>query len=233
MIYVYCPRGSNGAKDIVAWINSNGGKAKRLRKVVRTAPGDLVVNWGAGNDFPPSVRVLNRQVAHNKFGELRKLAEKGVPVPEHSLSKPSPYTGWLARTRNHTEAKDLLAGITTGDYYTKYVETTREFRIHIANGVSIRAAVKLPRIPNPHPRFRSWTAGWKLDYGASGEYMRQAYRDVAKKAVAALGYDFGAVDLAVKPDGTVVVFEVNSAPGLEGNSIGAYGKYIMEAAKSA
>lgn len=233
MIYLYSPRPSNGAKDVVAWINANGGKAKRLRRASVVPAGSVVVNWGAGNDFPPNVKVLNRQVSHNKYGELRKLAEAKVPVPEHSLAKPKPYDGWLARTKNHTEAKDLLAGITTGDYYTKYVETVREFRIHVYNGVSVRAAVKLPRTTNPHPRFRSWTAGWKLDYGASPEFMKQRYRDVAKAAVAALGYDFGAVDLGVKADGSCVVFEVNSAPGLEGNSIAAYGKVFLEAGKGA
>lgn len=234
MIYLYCgSRKSTGAKDIAAWINAHGGQAKRVHSPVAVRSGDFVVNWGAGNDWPAGVKVLNRRTVHNKLGELMKLAAAGVSVPEHSQRRPSPYDGWLARTANHTEARDLLAGLTTGDYYTKYIPTEREFRVHVWNGVSIRAGVKMPRVANPHPRFRSWTAGWKLDYGVSPQYMRQSYREMAKKACAALGYDFGAVDLAVTADGRVVVFEVNSAPGLEGNTIEAYGKAILAASKGA
>jgi glutathione synthase/RimK-type ligase-like ATP-grasp enzyme len=42
---------------------------------------------------------------------------------------------------------------------------------------------------------------------------------------------FGAVDIAEKADGTMVVLEINRAPGIEGNSIPAYCAAIQKWAK--
>lgn len=137
--------------------------------------------------------------------------------------------GYLARLYKHQEANDLLANLERGDYYVQFVPVTSEFRIHVLGGASIRAGIKVPRVDNPHPRFRSWQAGWKLDYGGPcQQVIRQRVRDAAKAAVAALGYDFGAVDLGVKEDGTAVVWEVNTAPGLEGNTITTWANKLKE-----
>jgi glutathione synthase/RimK-type ligase-like ATP-grasp enzyme len=51
-------------------------------------------------------------------------------------------------------------------------------------------------------------------------------REVAKKAVKSLGYLYGAVDLAVDGQGKVWVFEVNSAPGMDTQTMEAYVKAI-------
>ena len=237
MIYLFCPRPSDGARQLVEYINKNGGRCRRVRtwppKARLRALGDpridVLVNWGGGGLTGLSVPsvVLNKHVVHNKFYELEKLRAEGVTVPDFSKTRPS-GTGWLARVSNHTEAKDLLSGRTVGDYYTLYTPTEKEFRIHVWKGVSLRAGIKVPRTASPHPKFRSWTAGWKLDYGnVCQAAMRQRYREIAKNATAALGYDFGAVDIGITPSGNPVVFEVNSAPGLEGNTVSAYGDKLI------
>lgn len=158
--------------------------------------------------------------------ELTRLAAAKVPVPGHSLSM---QPGWLARKFQHHEANDLLKGLTRGDYYVEYVPTVREFRVHIFDGKSVRAGMKQPRIPNPHPKFRSWRSGWHILYDAECQkYLTKEAREVARRAVEALKYDFGAVDIGMRADGKVVVWEVNSAPGLEGNTIKTYARCFME-----
>lgn len=233
MIYIACKRASDSARQLVAAINTlQPGAVRRIRRANPTfAAGDTVVWWGTAADIvpPTGVRFLNPTRVGGKYAELARLAAAGVTVPAHSRTRPVEQ-GWLARRNHHMEADDLLANLETGDYYVRYVPVSREFRVHVFNAASIRTGLKVPRLDNPHPRFRSWQAGWKLDYGAACQaVIRQVVRESAKAAVAALGYNFGAVDIGVQTDGAPVVFEVNSAPGLEGNTISVYARHILAA----
>ena len=130
---------------------------------------------------------------------------------------------------HHHEANDLRSGLTTGDYYVEYRETEAEFRVHIWRGLSIRFGVKIPRLPHPHPKWRSWSSGWRLAYtlDAGGE-DRAAIRKLAVRAVEALGLDFGAVDIGRDISDKLFVFEVNTAPGIEGGTLVAYANKIAQ-----
>lgn len=205
---VWTRRRSLGARDLVNEIKQMGGHASHV--VARNCPPGAVP-WGRGGG--------------NKFMELTRLAAAKVPVPGHSLSK---QPGWLARRFKHHEANDLLKGLTAGDYYVEYVPTVREFRVHIFDGRSVRVGMKQPRIPNPHPKFRSWRSGWHILYDSECQkYITKEVRSVAKQAVEALKYDFGAVDIGLRENGKAVVWEVNSAPGLEGNTIKTYAQCFI------
>ena len=54
-------------------------------------------------------------------------------------------------------------------------------------------------------------------------------RQGAVDGVVALGLDFGAVDICLTQDDTYCVFEINTAPGLQGSSITRYVEAIYEA----
>jgi glutathione synthase/RimK-type ligase-like ATP-grasp enzyme len=267
MIWIFCPRPSDSARDLVNKINELGHSpagtyrvAKRLKRGyvqtlargrrVHPERGDLVVNWGCS--VPAELlaewnrvgaRVLNSRITHNKYLQLVRLNEARVPVPPHATTR---GTGrWLARSAEHHEANDLLRGLTHGDYYTMFLPSRQDLRVHILQGRSIRAGRKMPRRTNPppHPEFRSWQAGWKLVY--DGEVVRQKHRDASRRACEALGLDFGAVDLITLGDrpeyaprglygssGGYVVLEVNTAPGVEGNTLEIYARKFMEIASA-
>jgi glutathione synthase/RimK-type ligase-like ATP-grasp enzyme len=110
------------------------------------------------------------------------------------------------------------------DYWVKREHLTEEYRVHVFDGASIRAGVKIPRAGvSPHEWIRSWDGGWMISY----EGVSNAHRNLAKKAVESLGLIFGAVDIGRKADGSLIVLEVNRAPGLEGNTINAYANAIV------
>lgn len=231
MIYIYTPSLSTGARDLVDTIKAMGEKAKRVKGcLVGLKQGDLVVGWGKGvPTLPSGVKVLNPKISGNKFVEHQKLLKAGVPVPK-LLS--GPKEGFIGRSFNHQGGKDLLAG-SGHSYWVEKIETTREFRIHILGGVSIRAGMKVPRdeFPNPHPWIRSYDGGWRLSYGSNcQDYLKQSLRDAARDAVKALGLDFGAVDVAQRVGGGAVVWEVNKAPGLEGGSLKKYAEKLIQLA---
>lgn len=207
-VTVWCRRPSKGAKALVSALVARGITA-HLSRAPQQPPGSL--SWG-------------RKGGCDKLHEMRVLTDAGVAVPPHSKH---PKPGWLARSFRHRSGSDLLRG-GRGDYYVEKVETVREFRVHVYNGKSIRLGVKVPAKDPHHPFIRTKQGGWKLSYGGAAEYPqeRAAAREIAKRAVDALSYQFGAVDVGIRPSGEAIVWEVNSAPGLEGGTIEAYADHI-------
>lgn len=138
---------------------------------------------------------------------------------------------WVGRLLNHSGGADLLDPPDEADYWVKRETFINEYRIHSFNGKSIRAGIKTPREgATPHEWIRSYDGGWRISY--DGVSSKQAHRDLAHQAVAALGLTFGAVDIGERADHSLVVLEVNRAPGLEGGTIDAYSRalaqYILE-----
>ena len=221
---------------------------------VTTDPERRVVLWGAYLS-EVNAGWLNHGLGHarNKFQELQALAAAGVVVPAHSLTRPNivqggcehsclgghghqplqglsePNTSYLPRRFNHMGGHDLLRAPSTPDYWVKKVEVDSEYRVHVFQGAVIRLGVRVKAREDAHPWIRSYDAGWRLSYGNEGnrsEVILRAVRDVGKRAVVALGLDFGAVDVGWDGSGRttngVIVFEVNSAPGLDGGTLEKY-----------
>lgn len=231
MIYVYRTLPSNGARDLVVALDELGFQARRLRHARRDLrPEDLVVCWGQQWEWPltghgPVVR--NSRGPIGKIEELRAYVSESVPTVRWTAASARPE-GWLARTRQHQEGRDLSADLSRGDYYVMREEdVVREFRIHVLHERSIRAAVKVAG-EGAHSWIRSHRLGWRLDYGQECQrQLSSIVRETAKAAVRALGYDFGAVDIGLRTDGSPVVFETNSAPGLENhNTALAYARHL-------
>jgi hypothetical protein len=163
----------------------------------------------------------------------------GLATLRHSLSdlqetimnppiqpQPIPVGEWLGRSRNHIGGRDLLNPVERPDYYVRKEEIVREFRVHSFRGSSIRAGVKKAASEHAHAWIRSLDAGWRISY--DGVTIRQVHREIAHAAVTSLGLDFGAVDIAERQDGSLIVLEVNRAPGLDGGTITAYAEAIRK-----
>ncbi len=133
---------------------------------------------------------------------------------------------WLGRTNRHVGGEDLLTPPPHPDYFSKKEELVEEYRIHSFLGKSIKAGVKVPRegVAAPHPWIRSLEAGWRIRY--DGFESRREMREMAGAAVSALNLDFGAVDLGRKSDRSLIVLEVNRAPGLADGTANSYARAI-------
>lgn len=150
----------------------------------------------------------------------------GRPAP---VAPPAPPQGeWLGRSNTHVGGNDLLRPVANPDFFSKKEDIVQEFRIHCFKGKSIRAGKKGFREGfterTAHPWVRSYDGGWRIIY--DGFQSRRAQRELAAAAVAALGLDFGAVDIGQKRDGSLIVLEVNRAPGLEGGTVDSYARAI-------
>lgn len=156
------------------------------------------------------------------FTSLATALRTPAPVAPPS----APQGEWLGRDRNHVGGSDLLVPTTSPDFYVKKETFAHEYRVHSFDGLSIRAGVKAPRpdFPSPHAWVRSWDGGWRIQY--DGVSSKQRHREIAHAAVTALGLTFGAVDIGERADRSLVVLEVNRAPGVENGTVDAYAEAI-------
>lgn len=241
-------------KDVVIWSGERVSEgAKLLRAALRERglnvgwtdvhysrnPNALLLNWGVRVTGVRAERgkILNASLLPNKLLEAEELREGGVETIR-VMRDPKKKEGWLPRTLHHVGGRDLLATQGHEDrplpftpaFWTKKEEVVRELRYHIFLGKSIRAGGKIHRDgwggegqPTPHPWIRSLDSGWRVSYGESPP---KRYRDLAKRALEVLGYDFGAVDIGIRADGSALVFEVNTAPGMEEGTAGVWAEAI-------
>lgn len=208
-------------------------------------PNHLVVNWGHGScpywggNVAPNSRLLNHwsavATAVNKLTAFEKFKEANVPTPEWTSSKEKAQE-WIAAGRvvicrtklSSMEGRGIVVAKTSAELvnaplYTRLFPKDKEYRVHVFKGEVIDYVQKKLRADAPADRskyIRNTANGWI--FARSGVALGAATADTARKAVAALSLDFGAVDLAVSEGGKVVVFEVNTAPGIEATTVTKY-----------
>lgn len=201
-------------------------QVSRTRPVARAAaraafvPNRLNLNGGHFGD--DELARIEQAIRNHREVEARRLAQ-------HNNQPAVPAENWLPRRNNHVGGNDLLQGnIADPAFYSKRENVVEEYRLHMFKGKSIRAGRKVAdpqRVARPHEWIRSFDAGWTIRY--DGFESTRAMRDLGAAALTALGLDFGAVDIGRRADGSFLVFEVNRAPGMEGGTLEAYAKAII------
>lgn len=212
----------------------------------------VIINWGSSirphwYDTPIEWAVhLNDQsavkIASNKLLTFEHFIRHFVNHPDWSDCR-----GWAESQIEHgrkiicrtlltsNSGKGIVVASTVGDLvdaplYTMLVKKDKEYRVHVFNGRVIDFVQKKKRegVEDRVPYIRSHNNGWI--FARQGVVLPDNVKEEAIKAVACLGLDFGAVDIATTHDGNVVVFEVNTAPGLAegGTTLQKYVQAIRE-----
>jgi glutathione synthase/RimK-type ligase-like ATP-grasp enzyme len=177
--------------------------------------------------------------ASNKLSTLRSLQGAGVGIPLFTTDKEEAQE-W-ARDYNVYCRLLLTAkggqGIIVADHpdmvynaplYTKAVDVKREFRVHVFDGEVIDFTEKKKRRGvDSNAYIRNYDGGWV--FCREGIELPDNVRQGAVDGVVALGLDFGAVDICLDSNGDYYIFEINTAPGLQGSSITRYVEAIYEA----
>ena len=216
--------------------------AERLRDVASPRQ----VNWGySGNSIDPAW--INRpaavKAASNKANAKLRLEIEGVPTPhvmtpamaelEMSVNPRrmvgrEDRTGQGRRVRVAESVEDLRRwsgprGNRAVTHWCDWVDADEEYRVHVVNGKVIKISEKT----GGEGWVRSNRFGWTFRVPALDRDLRRPMRDAAKKAVAALGLEMGAVDVGRNSvTGRVSVFEVNTAPALTDATSNTLDKYV-------
>lgn len=230
---------------------SRGLHARRinvLAETYRPKRDDVIVNWGNASDFAHSISesvgiMLNRphkvEVAVNKIRFLQLCKEAKLPCPTWTTDIAEAQE-WLKKhevvARTVVEGSGgkgiILAGKESGQLpaarlYTLYRPKRVEFRVHVAGERVIDAQQKKLRvgIQNPNYKIRSYDNGWI--FARNNIKVPELVMKVALDTVEACGLDFGAVDIGWQERALkATVYEVNTAPGMEGSTVGTYIKTI-------
>lgn len=209
---------------------------KRLRRW------DKVINWGSTTAAPfsrwGSLPVINSAravgLAANKVAAFMALTRQGVmtvpwtTIASHAASWSQCGATVVARTLvNSSQGRGIVlvqpgTPMAHAPLYTKYIPRCHEYRVHVAFGKVIDYAKKRRSNGAEINEFiRSHDNGWV--FCRENVSLPSIVESECKAAIAALGLDFGAVDVLYKEmDNRAWVLEVNTAPGLEGSTLTKY-----------
>ena len=206
-------------------------------EAVRSGVGDI--NWGrsqADSLLNPDIsNVTNKRLMRELF------ASQDVPMPKLFESSPVglrfPCVGrpdthtkgrgyWLCN--NMADIRQALRGKTyrngktkaPATHFMEFVEADREYRVHIFRGKSIRISEKA---------FFTNVEGLRDYTTAKPTHNVKRVRKAAKRALNAVGLNFGAVDILARGDNNeeVFVLEVNSSPGIGGSLPRLYAENLI------
>lgn len=239
---------SESAKALVAALNPLAILKRQTTPVYGRKK--VMLNWGhsAPRFSLDRVTVLNKPEAvgkaSNKLTALTIMKAAGVNTPEftHDINVAKSWIEdddriVLCRTmlransgRGIVIAKEVTE-LVAAPLYVKYVRKEKEYRLHVFNGQVIDMVEKRRRrgfqengIYNKY--IRSYEQGWIM--ARDNVVVADVVKEQALKAVAALGLDFGAVDIVLKKDNNVpYVLEVNTAPGIQGTTLENYKRAIQ------
>lgn len=205
--------------------------------------GDLVINWGSSNATHlcftnPNTKVLNQPTsikrASNKLQAFQDL-EGNVPIPKFTTSREE-ASKWLGeglvvcRTvlNGHSGQGIVIAEeqdqLVDAPLYTTYIKKKEEYRLHVMNGevFFVQRKARKKEVPDDQVNWKVRNHQNGFIYSHIDVEATEAWKEIAIKAVNALGLDFGAVDLIVTSKKEAYVLEINTACGLEGLTLEKY-----------
>jgi glutathione synthase/RimK-type ligase-like ATP-grasp enzyme len=243
-IYPY-KQGSASAKKLAEALR--GKVLKHVGSKYKPKRGDVVVNWGAGAPpvlAPATILNADVRIAQCKLASLIKLAEAGVRVPDFvadGVNRIHPERkvrdavidmGFpvVCRTklRGHSGDGIVIANnaeeLVDAPLYTKYVKKKDEYRVHVLKDNPFFVQRKARKLDHEQPNWlvRNLAGGFVF-VECPEEEVPDDVVNQAVRAIAALGLDFGGVDVIWNErEGKAYVLEVNTACGLEDRTAEKY-----------
>lgn len=243
---------SNASKSAKLLSNMLGWKRlKHIGSRFRPRINDVVVNWGNGSlhpnlpintkyvNHPFNVRVVSNKllyaqaIINNDDVQFRSI----IFTQDKNVAQQWLNEGAIVVVRtilNGSEGRGIVI-VKPGDalpnapLYSKYQPKEREYRVHVINGEVVKVQQKLRRkddLPPPEDIFLVRNTANGFRFCTVADYPP----DVAVQAIKAVeffGLDFGGVDVIYKEsryqrDAKAYVVEINTAPGIEGETVTTY-----------
>lgn len=220
----------------------------------RPRKGDTIINWG--NHTPPGwltkaqylgLRIVNSManvlISRDKRLAFLAFAKAGVSTPkfavtwEEAQKLDMPVMQYRSATAQGGSGVSYIEDVKRlsldCELWTSYIKKHSEFRVHVMHCTVIDVQQKKRRKDfegETNYKVRNLAGGWV--YAREGIEVPTCVREQAVLAVGACGLDFGAVDVIYnKHHSTAYVLEINSAPGLEGNTVVNYAGSLLQMVK--
>ncbi len=243
---------STSAKALATALHIKRIKLQGSRFVYRRG---YVINWG--NQYgserifnkncylnkPRCTSIASDKIA--TFRILQRDESRYIPTLVWTTDKPlaqdmlnagyKVYVRHLTRASSGRGIKIIEPGMALPDapLYTKHFKKHKEYRVHVGikpNGersvIHIQQKRKRIGFESNTSGIRNYDNGWVFACN-NVDPLTAEQLDVAIQGVAALGLNFGAVDLLMDRQGNVVICEINTAPGLEGTTLEKYVNFFI------
>lgn len=229
--------------------------AKRLARtlgILRVSPSynakrsDTIINWGSST--PPHFRWMEQdlnkpdaiKLASNKLHTFAELICKGFSHLPQFTTEFEDAEDWInnghtvycrrflnSHSGNGIVIADRVNQLVKAPLYTVKTKHKDEYRVHVFKGEAIDIQQKRKSFgrSTTSSGIRNHTNGWV--YTRDNCNPPSDLVNASIKAVELLGLDFGAVDIGHRlRDNKFFVFEVNTAPGIEGTTLQRYANAI-------
>lgn len=241
-----------GSASAKALAQALGGKVLKLENSkFKPQAGDVIINWGntklpegCGATHNANAETLRKATNKKLFFELMQETGNEEIIPPFWTKKediPDDAFPIVCRTvlAGHSGAGIVLAAnreaLVDCSLYVKYIKKEDEYRVHVGRRESSSGAQY--HIIATQKKARSKQAeevNWQIRNHRNGFiYKRQdivvpgGVLEVAKRALESSGLDFGAIDIIFnKKKNLALVLEINTAPGLEGQTIQDYANFF-------
>lgn len=213
----------------------------------------LIINWGLSknsrlDNLTPRQTLLNSPQAVCKAADKLisyRMMEGIASIPEWTTD-PYRATQWAQEDGQVMARYELRGnsgsgiqlqsheqvGIVPAPLYTRLVNKTKEYRVHctgVGQVIDVRRKAKRNGYELTDTGRVVWNHGNGFVFKIEGVVPDSDTNIVCReaiKAVQALGLDFGAVDIGYNHETQQAwVFEVNTAPGLEGSTVQHYANW--------
>lgn len=238
-------QGSRAASSLAQAL---GGRVLRLEgSTFRPRPGDIIINYGNADRRQWEKCTVNNvdiRFATNKLNFFQKMQDEGQQdlIPQFWTRMediPDEAFPIVCRTElaGHSGAGIVMsndrAALVRAPLYVKYIPKQQEYRVHVGHrrGESIIIAVQRKArnrdVPDGEVNWRVRNHANGFIFVRNGFEAPQAVIDGAKEALRISNLDFGAVDVIWNErQQRAYVLEINTAPGLEGQTIEDYANFF-------
>ena len=205
-----------------------------------------VINWGA-SEIPYEVskcNILNAPIhvaeVTDKLSFFRKLEEtKLTPTFTTDIEKAKEW----AKGKNEVVCRTLLRAsggdgivlayepevVVDAPLYVRYIPKQDEYRVHVFKGEVIDIQKKARRHGCEKPDWQIRNRKNGFIYARDGLSPPSCIREVAIETFNHFSLTFGAVDIIYTVNKSrALALEINTAPGLEGQTVISYAKALME-----
>lgn len=241
-----------GSRSAKALATALGGKVLKLQgSQFIPRPGDRLINWGnTHGDSAPGMLNPKGRIRHasNKLLFFQDMKDKYPDdIPEFWTSPqdiPDDAFPVVCRTVLSGHSGDGIVIANTRDdlvpcsLYVRYVKKQDEYRIHVGHEIDYpyseggdvvviaqQRKAKRNGFENPNWQIRNHQNGFV--YVRQDVQPPEAVVSAAKRALLATDLDFGAVDVIWNSkEQKAYVLEVNTAPGLEGQTVTDYADFF-------
>ncbi len=191
---------------------------------------DTILNWGLPKTLLPNVVYLNPidsvRLASNKLHTLNTLYANNISVPTFVTDFQSLVPGclYMARTTLYGHSgKGIVVGELTelpsdSPLYTKAINKVAEYRVIVVNGKAVDIKSKKKRRDSEQDE-HIWNHSNGYVFARNVGTFPCNLKQLGIDSVEALGLRYGAVDIIEDEAGKLYTLEVNTAHGMEGETL--------------